>query len=233
MRKLHYWVGIIVIATLTACTTTNIAKSKAYKGMYSQRPVSVLIMPPINKTTNVEAKEFFHSTLLAPISEAGYYVIPPFTSMEILKKESAWDSEMFINAPLNKFNEIFGADVALFTVITKWNKTVLANVIVEVEYIVKSTKTNEILYRRKGNITYDASVNAVSGAGLAGLLINAAATAVNTATTKYVDIAKICNAYSLSDLPAGKYSPKCNTDSIEMAGKADFKIKLDSKYSNY
>jgi len=46
-------------------------------------------MPPINKSTNVEAKEYFHSTMNIPIANAGYYVIPPFLSMEILKKESA------------------------------------------------------------------------------------------------------------------------------------------------
>lgn len=232
MKSIKYFVTVLIVVIFGACSTAKIAKAKAYKGMYTQKPISVLIMPPINKTTNVDAKEIFHSTLLMPLSEAGYYVVPPFTSMEILKKESAWDSEMFINGSLSKFNEIFGADIALFTVITKWNKTVLANVIVEVEYIVKSTKTNEVLYRRKGNITYDASVSAVSGGGLAGMLINTALTAVNTATTKYVDIAKICNAYTLSDFPAGKYSPKCNNDSIEMAGKEDFKVNLNSKYGN-
>ena len=230
MRTIKYISLVVIIALMTGCAASQISKGKAYKGFYQeQKPLTVLIMPPINKTTNVEAKEIFHSTMLIPVANAGYYVIPPFLSMEILKKESAWDSEMFINGSLAKFNEIFGADLALFTTITKWNKTVMANVIVEVEYVVKSTRTNEVIYRRKGNINYDASVNA-GGGGLIGLVANVALSAINTAATKYVDIAKVCNQYTLQDLPAGKYSTKNVTDSIEFAGKPDFKVNLSSKY---
>ena len=72
-------------------------------------------MPPINRSTNVEAKEYFHSTLIVPLANQGYYVIPPFLSMEILKRESAYDAELFLNSTLSKFGEVFGADIVLFT----------------------------------------------------------------------------------------------------------------------
>lgn len=232
MKKIKYLVTVLVVVVLSSCSVNQVAKSKAYSGMYANKPVSVLIMPPINKTTNVDAKEIFHSTMLIPLANAGYYVIPPFMSMEILKKESAWDAEMFLNAPLNKFNDVFGADMALFTVITRWNKTIGATVDVEVEYIVKSTTTNEVLYQRKGSIIYDSSVS-VNGGGLVGALASVAASAISTAATKFVDVAKVCNAYTLSDFPAGKYSPKYNLDGEEAAGQKDFKVKLNSKYVNY
>lgn len=233
MRTIKYVLPIIILALLSSCAVNNnVAKSKAYEGFYSAKPVSVLVMPPINKSTNVEAKEIFHSTMLIPVANAGYYVIPPFMSMEILKKESAWDAELFVDAPLNKFNEIFGADLVLFTTITKWNKTVLAQVIVGVEYVIKSTKTNEIVYQRKGTVTYDASVSS-GGSGLAGALVSIAASAINTAATKVVDVAKVCNAYTLNDLPAGKYSPKFGIDGEELAGDKEFKVVLNSKYVSY
>lgn len=234
MKTLKYILPLCIAAVFTACSTmsSGVSKGKAYKGIYDSKPVSVLIMPPINKTTNVEAKEVFHSTMFIPVANAGYYVIPPFLSMEIMKRESAWDAEMFVDAPLNKFGEIFGADLAVFTVITKWNKTALAQVVVEVEYIVKSTKTNQVVYRRKGTINYDASVGS-SGGGMLGMVANLAASAINTAVTKYVDIAKICNAYTLQDLPAGKYSAKCGNDGEESAGKAEFNVNLNSNYKAY
>ena len=51
---------IIVVAFLSSCTTTApIAKSVAYKGIYDEKPLTVLLMPPINRSTNVEAKEYF------------------------------------------------------------------------------------------------------------------------------------------------------------------------------
>jgi hypothetical protein len=218
---------LIALFVLASCSTTKpIKKSVAYHGMYSEKPISVLIMPPINRSTNVEAKEYFHSTLLLPLADRGYYVIPPFLSMEILKKESAYDAEMFINGSVSKFGEIFGADVVLFTIINKWNKSSIgARVTVGVEYIVKSTKTNETLYSRDGEIIYDASVNS-GGGGMAGLLVNMAASAVKTAATNYTRVAQVCNNYSLSDLPQGKYSPFNQIDSTGLAGKAKFKATV-------
>jgi hypothetical protein len=225
MKKAFYL--LILITVFSSCTTTApIKKSIAYKGLYSEKPVTVLIMPPINKSTNVEAKEYFHSTLLVPLANRGFYVIPPFMSMEILKKESAYDSELFLNAPLSKFGEIFGADMALFTIINKWNKSSIgAKVTVNIEYIIKSTKTNEVLYKRNGEIVYDASINS-SGGGMAGLLISMAASAINTAATNYTIVARSCNNYTFSDLPGGKYSPSNLIDSTEYAGKAVFNATI-------
>ncbi|WP_262504982.1 DUF799 domain-containing protein [Saccharicrinis fermentans] len=198
--------------------------------MYDQKPLAVLLMPPINKSTNVEAKEYFHSTLNVPLANAGYYVIPPFLSMEILKKESAYDSELFLNGSLNKFGEVFGADVALFTIINKWDKSALASKIyVEVEYILKSISTNEIIYQRKGNITYDTSI-ASSGGGLAGALVSMAASAINTAATNYMVVARAANSYTFKDIPSGKYSPDYGTDGDLPAGLKDFSVRLNSNY---
>ncbi len=229
MKELIYLIGIIV--TLSSCTTTSeITKSTAYKGIYDEKPLTVLLMPPINRSTNVEAKEYFHSTLNIPIANAGYYVIPPFLSMEILKRESAYDSDLFLNSPLDKFGEVFGADITVFTIIHKWDKSGLAaKVHVEVEYIIKSTKTNRIIYTRKGEVTYDASVSSGINGGL-GVLADMAASAINTAATKYVDVARACNAYTFKDLPAGKYSPLYRNDGAATAGKKEFKVNLNKNY---
>jgi hypothetical protein len=222
-------ISLIVILFFSCTTSTKITKSTAYKGMYDEQPLSILIMPPINRSTNIEAKEFFHATLNVPIANAGYYVVPPFLSMEILKKESAYDSELFLTQSLEKFNEVFGADIALFSIIHKWDKnTISAKVKVDIEYILKSTKSNEVLYTRYGSIIYDASVS--SGVdGIYGLIADIALSAINTAATKYVDLAKVCNNYTLSDLPNGKYSPLHNLDKDDYAGKKKFETRLSSK----
>jgi len=223
-------ISLIVILLFASCTTsTKITKSTAYKGMYDEQPLSVLVMPPINRSTNIEAKEFFHATLNVPIANAGYYVVPPFLSMEILKRESAYDSELFLTQSLEKFNEIFDADIALFSIIHKWDKnTIGAKVNVDIEYILKSTITNEVLYTRYGSIIYDASIS-TGGDGIYALLADIALSAVNTAATKYVDLAKVCNGYTLSDLPKGKYSPWHNIDKDDYAGAKKFKKRLSAK----
>lgn len=227
MKKALFIISLLTLS-LASCSAPKVAKSTAYQQMYEQEPLTILLMPPINRTTNVEAKEYFHTTLNVPLANAGYYVIPPFLSMEILKKESAYDAELFLNSPLNTFGEIFGADLAVFTVINKWDKSAIgATVKVQVEYIIKSTLTNEVLYNRKGEVVYDASVSTGAG-GLLGLVADLAVSALNTAATQYVDVAKACNAYTFEDLPTGKYNPKFKADGEELAGPKDFTVRLKS-----
>lgn len=222
MKNLLLYSTFILFFLINCAPTSTIRKSEAYSGFYNERPISVLIMPPINRSTNVEAKEVFHSTLNRPIANSGYYVIPPFLSMEILKKESAYDAELFLNSSLNKFKEVFGADIVVFTIIHQWEKSKLAaKVYVEVEYLIKSTKTNELIFSRKGNVTYDATINSGNN-GLVGALIDFAASALVTALTENVDVARQCNKYTLGDLPAGKYSPTFGLDEAEIAGKKEF-----------
>jgi hypothetical protein len=98
-------IAIAFVALLSSCVTP-VLKSVAYKKLYSEAPKTILIMPPINKSTNVEAKEYFHSTLSVPLANQGYYVIPPFLSMEILKKESAYNSELSVGSEVRRGLEI-------------------------------------------------------------------------------------------------------------------------------
>ncbi len=165
-----------------------------------------------------------------PLSIRGYYVLPTFLTMDILKKESAYDAKLFLNRSLSKFDEIFGADLALFTIIEKWDKSAIGSTVtVSVEYIAKSTKTNEILYSRKGTIVYDASVSTNAG-GMFGIIADLTLSAINTTATKYVDFGRACNSYKFKDFPDEKYSPTFKLDGEELAGAKDFKVRLNSKY---
>lgn len=194
---------------LSSCGTT---KSLAFPKMYEEEPLVMLIMPPINNSTNVEAKDYFYTTMSVPIAEAGYYVLPPALTMATLQRESAYDSEMFIEGDLKKFGSIFGADVAIFTIIKSWDKSLIGSkVTIGIEYIFKSTKTNEILYDRDATIVCDTST-AMSGSGLLGALIKATADIIKTAATDYVPIAVMCNKNALADIPYGKYHPKHGLD---------------------
>ena len=121
MKKQLYLLVVISILITSCGPTSKLTKSQAYPEIYKQKPLAVLIMPPINRSTAVEAKEYFHTTLNVPIANAGYYVIPPFLSMEILKRESAYDSELFIDRPsLEIFRDIFGAYASIMLISKKY-----------------------------------------------------------------------------------------------------------------
>jgi hypothetical protein len=202
---------------LTSCSH-SITRGTQYAKFYEEKPVSVLVMPPINNTTHPEAKEYFYSSLSYPLCEKGYYVVSPFLAMDLLKQESAYDSENFINGSITPFKNVFGVDAVLFTVIDDWTKQSLLNKIdVKIEYILKSTKTGEILFDRKGKISVDCSVT--SNGGLLGMALNI----ISTAVTDKIVAARRCNEIMLYDFPAGKYSPLFGKDMKLPAEKQEIK----------
>lgn len=224
MKNTIYIINGIVLFLLCSCAPNNLTRGSLYSKMYEEKPNIILIMPPINKTNTVEAKQYFYSSLALPLTEKGYYIISPLLSMDLLKQESAYDSEQFINGSLTPFGKIFGADAALFTVINKWNKNNLLNTItVNIEYCLRSVKTGEVLFNRKGELNVNCGTSNNGGGGLLSLAINIAANAVSTALTDKIIAARRCNAFVLTDLPAGKYSVEYGKDMNTKAGKTFFK----------
>lgn len=218
-------IAVTVIAAavlMSSCTpAVTVTKSQTYPEMYAEQPVAILVMPPINRSTKVEAKELFYSSLIVPLTQKGYYVMPPLLTMEILKEESAYDAEMFLNNSMKQVGSLFGVDAVLFTTIHDWSKTAIAGqVSVVVEYMLKSTKSDEVLFNRKGDITYSPNTN--SGNIFADLIGNM----LSAAMMKEIELGRKCNDYTIGDMPAGKYSSLWGQDGATQAGSASFSVKL-------
>ena len=207
-----------MMALLLSSCAEQITRLERYPKMYEEKPLTIAVMPPINQTNFVEAKDYFYTTLYAPLCEKGYYVYSPMMTMEMFQTESAYDAELFIEADLSQFRNVLGADAAMFTIIKSWNRNKLGGSLTAgVEYILRSTKTGETLYQREGQITVDTSINSGSG-GLFGALLDMAATAVNTAATDKVVAGRQCTVFVQSDMPVGKYSPSYDKDQKMAAG---------------
>ncbi len=243
-RKSKFRLSFMAICTLllafslTSCISFDVGnsgyerptKGNTYRQMYEEDPVVMLIMPPINNSANVDAKDFFYSTLSVPIADAGYYVLPPYLTLETLQRESAYDAELFLDKDLSKFREIFGADVAVFTVIKSWNKSMLDyTVTVKIDYIFRSTKTNETLYKKSGNVIVDSSLEVTDRDSFLGFLINVVASSISTAVTDFVDMAVKCNNKALADIPRGKYSGRYGQDKNDSPGSSTVTINIPEK----
>ncbi len=216
MKKSIFTQAIVSAAlVLISCATT---KMDAHPAMYDAKPEVFLIMPPINNSDNVEAKDYFYTTLNVPIAEHGYYVLPPAACYSVLQRESAYDSEMFLEADLEKFNQLFGTDVCVFTIIKSWKKSYLgSNIQIELEYIFRSAKTNDVLFVRDAMAVCSTESSVKVGGGLVGALVNVVADAVKTAVADYVKVAIQCNNSALLDMPVGKYHPKHGLDGTDSA----------------
>lgn len=214
-------IGICSCQTQSSTMKTPISSKtlgEQYPRMYEEKPLTIAVMPSINKTAHKEAKDYFYTALYKPLCEKGYYVFSPYITLNILKENNIDNAEKFIDGKLDIFKDVLGADAVMFTVIKEWTRdNLLGELTVDIEYLLRSTKTGEILYNREGRITLDTSK--WGGHGFAGALASIATTALNTATTDKVFAGRACNEIVLSDMPEGKYSPLYGKDKDFLAGK--------------
>lgn len=218
--KKKYLLFIIVPLLLSACSP-QISRLTAYEKLYEEKPVSIMIMPPINKSTKVDAKMSFYNTLAIPLADNGYYAYPQYISMQVMKDQSAYDAELLIDKSMSIVNQTLGADAVLFTIIHDWRKVSIGNTVkVNIEYLIKSAKTDEILYNRIGTV----KVNASSNTG--NIFADLAVMIIKTAFTKEVAVARVCNDYTFTDIPKGKYSILYGKDQQSPAGKKEFSVSL-------
>lgn len=223
MKRFIYF--ILACCIVTSCGVTNTTtRVSQYAKMYDEKPLTLLVMPPINNSSNAEAKDLLYTSISRPLIEAGYYVISPLLAMDILKAESAYDAENFFDAPLDVFRNFFGADAVVFSVIDTWTKKV-TGIETKIRYVIKSAHTNEILFDRSCDLYLDLSVN--SGQyGLLATLLEVAASAILTASTDHIVAARRANYFIMQDIPRGKYSPDHMIDMEYSAGQKDISARV-------
>ncbi len=211
MAKKPYYIGpgflLILILIVTGCGPKMVTKSQKFPLMYEETPVSILILPPMNESTAADAKEYYSTTIQEPVSFWGFYIFPYEVTTEILKMEGLYDAELLRHTSLGQFREYFGADAVLFTTIKKWDLSyvVLASTLtVSIDCELKSTKSDQILWRYNGTVVVDLSGGG-SQASIIGLVVKAIATAIASAAADYVPHARTANYRALSSMPYGKY----------------------------
>lgn len=209
-------VASFLVISVSGCITPPVLVTKAeeFPGMYSEKPKSLLIMPPMNMSTAAEAKDYYATTVEMPLSFQGYYTFPYALTSEILKQQGVYDSELVYDIPLTKFYEYFGADAVLFTKIQKWDvayAVIASSLTVSIDAEIKSTKTSRTLWKYNGTVVVDLS-GGNAGGGIAGLIASAIITAVNTAAADYTKYARTANGRFIGTVPFGPYHPLYMTD---------------------
>lgn len=210
---------LVAMLMVSGCAPKLITKGEAFPKMYEEKPRSLLILPPMNESTDAEAKGYYMTTIEMPFALMGYYTFPVEMVSDIMKQEGVYDTELLYNMPLDKFNEYFGADAVLYTRIKIWNVSymiIASNLTVSIEAEIVSTKTSQQLWKYTGTIVVDLS-GGNSGGSLAGLVASAIATAINTAAADYVKYARVANNRLIYTLPVGPYHEQYLKDqSIEL-----------------
>lgn len=207
MKPLSLWLGMILAALLAGCSS-YVTKEEFAPKMYTEHPLSILVLPPINKSTAADAKEYYSTTVVEPLTNSGYYVFPMQVVDDILQQEGLYDTETMLNVPTQKFREFFGADAVLYVTIQEWNSKYFVtsgSVTVKAACELRSTTTGDVLWFYDGEVTANTTGDSGGAGGLAGFLVQAVSTAVKTAMQGYVPLAREASEKIFNAMPYGKY----------------------------
>ncbi len=206
-------VAILTFMLVIAGCAEIETKMQAYPKMYSpsEKPISMLVVPVVNKSTAAEAPDLINSTLTVPFADNGYYVMPISIVSEIFKREGITEGSQILGLPAGVFKKNFGVDSVLYITINAWDTNYIvlaANVTVGMSYVLVSTEDNSVLWSYDQQIVVDTSQGQSSGL----ILLDIITTAIKTAVTDYIPIARQVNATAVATMPYGKYHPMVGQD---------------------
>ena len=177
---------------------------KDYTAFRAADPRSILIIPVVNNTTNVEAPGLFLSTLPIPVAERGFYVFPVNMVKGVLENEGLSDPNLVHTADTARLCNLFGADAVLYVSIEAWTaKYMVINteVTVEFDYVMKDGKTGDTIWKERRRVVSNSSDGAQDP--LSPLVM----AVIAKAYPNYMPLARNANSRVFTDpgigLPAG------------------------------
>lgn len=109
-------------ALLAAATGCAVQAPPDYAGYRAHLPRSILVLPPLNETTDLTAPYDYLATISRPLAEAGYYVFPVAVIDAFLKENGLPTAGEMHAVSLAKLHEVIGADAVLYVTIEDWGQ---------------------------------------------------------------------------------------------------------------
>lgn len=198
LSRLASLFGLIAVVFLSGCATQRLEHDLA--AFRESRPASILVLPPVNDSPDVNATYSFLSQVTLPLAESGYYVFPVALVDETFKQNGMTVPADIHQVPIARLREIFGADAALYITVKKYGST-YAVLVSE----TRVTATATLVDLRNGRELWSGSATASSNegnnssGGLIGMLIQAVVTQIiDNLTERGHSIAGITSARLLS-----------------------------------
>lgn len=167
-----------MLLTLAGC-----AKPYDYTNFRQHPPRSILVLPPLNESTAVEATWSYQSTVTRPLAERGYYVFPVAVVDQFMKENGLPTAGEMHQAPLKKLAEILGADSVLYVTVEEYGtkyQVLNAATIVKVRAKLVDTRTGVLLW--EGRIAMQHNSNSGSGNLIAAVVSAAITQVINSST---------------------------------------------------
>jgi len=204
----------IVLASLLLAGCVAQPVKKDMSAFVAAAPRSILVVPVINKSLDVDAPNYVLATLPVPVAEKGYYVFPVNTTKYVLEQEGFYEGERVHQQPPSVLAKMFGADAVLYVIINRWDAQyalITTTVTVEFEYRLVNKDGAEIWAEQK-KMVYQPQNNNSGGhpaAQLIAVLVNAA---ITRAAPNYMPLTQMANRdvfiLGVNAIPDGPYRSK-------------------------
>lgn len=206
MKKL---LGLLLLTlVLTGCVTQP--QRQSFDAFTAAAPRSILVVPLVNKSLDVDAPNYMLSTLSVPLAERGYYVFPVNTAKVVLEQEGFYEPEQIHQQPPEALAKMFGADAVLYVTINRWDAQYLilaTTVTVDFSYRMAAKDGTEI-WKANQRMQYSPQQSS-GGHPLAALIAAAVSAALTRAAPNYLPLAQQANTQVLlvgaQALPLGPY----------------------------
>lgn len=189
IRFQRAWRCILTVAVATSllvlqgCATPT--KPYDYTAYKEAKPASILVLPPLNATPEVQATPSVMAQMTQPLAESGYYVLPVSLVDETLKSNGMHTPDEAQQIAPAKLREIFGADAGLYVKVTRYGsvyKVVNSETAVTLEAKLVDLRNGRLLWEGTASASSAEQSNNSQG-GLIGLLVKAVVDQIISAST--------------------------------------------------
>ncbi len=201
-----------VAALCGGCATTPYD----YAPYRQHMPRSILVLPPLNESVEVNAPYSYLSTVTRPLAECGYYVFPVAVIDAFLKDNGLPTPGEMHTVSLAKISEVIGADAVLYVTIEDWGQKYLvisSNTVVKARARLVDVATATTLWEGRAD-----AVQGSSGGGdpIAMLVMAVIEQVIDTTTDQAHNVSRLATANMVFNkdhgLLFGSHSPHFATD---------------------
>lgn len=208
IRHLQLIFCVVIAAAFAGCATSPAQDNSLFN---EHRPLSILVLPPINNSVEVNAPYTYLSTISKPLAEKGYYVFPVALIDQFLKENGLPTPDEMHTIPLDKIRQHIGADAVLYVTISDWGQkfqVLTSKAVVRAHARLVDTRTGAQLWSTNIYGSHDSSSN--HGGGLLGAVVGAVVDQVAGSLVDHTpEVARTANHQALYNhqrgLPNGPY----------------------------
>lgn len=226
-------ITLLLIAIFVLASCAQQSGPRAPTKFEQLRPRSILVVPIVNKSVDVQAPTSLLTTLPTVLGNKGYYVFPINTVKTVLDHEGFYEPAEVHNQPPESLAAMFGADSILYVTINDWTSQYVllsTTTIVDFNYQLVSRDGHTIWSERK-RLSYTPQSND-TGNAFANLINSAISAAMERMAPNYLPLARQANQEAFttgrSAIPPGPYSEHHAPHYSQLEGVQDETPKQDA-----